>query len=156
MRRKVQYFSLALLAVLVGGILAWHIHRVYYFNPLTFKRDDVTTVSWNVYKNPVEMVIVYQPVHGEQTQYTTENQMEMNYVLSQLKDAKPTSYTPPTGLPAGQIWIQFRNPSSGIDYIDAVLHDNMSVDLLSQVNPVTVTHGLKNFVNEKRSSATPM
>ena len=157
MRRKTILFSSALLVVIIGGIVAWYIHQVYYFNPFTFKRDDVTTVAWNVYKNPMQMVIVYQPTHGAATQYTTENRSEMNYVLSQLKEAKPTSYKPPaSGLFNGQIWIQFRNPKNQNDYADAVLHNNMTVVLLQQVNPVTVTNGLKNFISQKRSTAKPM
>lgn len=157
MRRKTILFSSALLVVIIGGIVAWYIHQVYYFNPFTFKRDDVTTVAWNVYKNPMQMVIVYQPAHGAATQYTTENRSEMNYVLSQLKEAKPTSYKPPAnGLFNGQIWIQFRNPKNQNDYADAVLQNNMTVVLLQQVNPVTVTNGLKNFISQKRSTAKPM
>lgn len=157
MRRRIPLFSLALLVVIIVGIAAWQIHRVYYFNPFTFKRDAVTSVAWNVYKNPMQMVIVYQPDHGEQTQYTTENRSEMNYVLLQLKEAKPTTYKPPTnGLFNGQIWIQFRNPKNQNDYIDAVLHNSMTVALLQQANPVTVTSGLKIFIAEKRSSAKPM
>lgn len=102
------------------------------------------------------MDIVYQPVQGTQTRYTTENRSELNYVLSQLKQAKPTSYKPVIGSPTGQIWIQFRNPVSGDDYIDAVLHNNMTVDLLFQENPVTVTSGLKSFIEQKKSNATAM
>jgi hypothetical protein len=55
-----------------------------------FKKDQVTTVSWDLYKNPMELDIVYQPVHGTATRYTTESRSEINYVLSQLKQAKPT------------------------------------------------------------------
>ncbi|QSO50958.1 hypothetical protein JZ785_19045 [Alicyclobacillus curvatus] len=105
----------------------------------------------------MQMVIVYQPAHGAATQYTTENRSEMNYVLSQLKEVKPTSYKPPAnGLFNGQIWIQFRNPKNQNDYADAVLQNNMTVVLLQQVNPVTVTNGLKNFISQKRSTAKPM
>ncbi|KPV38943.1 hypothetical protein [Alicyclobacillus ferrooxydans] len=156
MRRRVWTLSLGLLAVILCGIVVWHIHRVYYFNPFTFKQDDVTTASWNVYKTPMEMDIVYQPVHGTQTRYTTENRSEINYVLTQLREGKPMSYKPIIGLSTGQIWIQFRNPVNQNDYVDAILRQNMKVALLAQQNPITVTSGLKRFVEAKKNSAKTM
>lgn len=152
MRRKISVFGLGILVVIIFGIAAWHVHRVYYFNPFTFKKDDVTTLSWNDYKNPMELSIVYQPGNGPQTSYETENRSEINYVLSELRKATPKSYHP-VDLPSGQIWIQFRNPISGHSYIVAILRNHMKVDLLSQKNPMTVTSGLRNFIEQKKSSA---
>lgn len=145
--------GLGMLVVVICGIAVWYTHRVYYFNPLTFKKDDVTNSSWNYYKNPMELDIVYQPADGGQTRYVTEDRSEIDYVLAQLKEAKPTSYSPIIGRPSGQIWIQLRNPVSQNDYVDAILLQNMKVALLAQQNPVTVTSGLKSFVEEKKSSA---
>jgi len=156
MGSKTKVIGLVMLVVIICGVVAWQIQRVYYFNPFTFKKDGVTAASWNFYKNPMQMDIVYQPVHGGVTRYTTENRSEINYVLSQLKLAEPTSYEPVIGRPTGQVWIEFRNPISGNDYIDAVLHNNMTVDLLFQENPVTVTSGLKRFVEQQKSSAKAM
>lgn len=152
MRVQVKLLGLVGSVLIICGVSAWQIHRVYYFNPLTFKRNAVTSAPWNEYKKPMELDVVYQPASGSTSRYSTENRTEINYVLSQLKEGqhvptyKSASWT-------GQIWVQFRNPVSGEDYVDAVIRDNFKVALLAQTYPVTVTSGLKEFIESKRTHA---
>lgn len=157
MSLRIRLLGLVTLVLMICGVVVWQVHRVYYFNPLMFKKDTVTPLPWADYKNPIELDVVYQhPTQGTQYRYTTQNRSEINYVLFQLKKATSISYEPNIGSPSDQVWIQFRNPVSQADYLDAVIHDNLKVVLLFQTDPVTVTNGLKDFVVEKQPYAKPM
>lgn len=155
MRVRTKLLGLAGIVLIICGVAAWQVHLVYYFSPLTFKRDTVTSEHWKEYKRPVELDVVYQSFYAASSRYTTENRREINYVLSQLKAGQPDiAYKSSRDIgQTGQIWMQFRDPVSGEDYIDAILRHNMKVALLGQTNPVTVTSGIKQFVLGKRKYA---
>ena len=153
--RKKSMGALAIILV-ICIVSAWQIHRVYYFNPLTFRQNAVTPALWTYYKNPMELDVWYQNFYGTSYRYTTKNRMEINYVLSELRNAHPeTAYTPSWDVgQRGQIWVQFHNPVSGNDYVNAIIRDNFRVDLLNGVNhPFEVTSGLKEFIEQKKSNA---
>lgn len=126
--RSYRITALVILVVLILSCVWIYIHRVYYFNPLTFRQDAVTPSPWKEYKRPMQVGFLSFNLHGTDYRYETTDSATVMYVISQLKSGKETSnYTiQQDSLKSGDIYL--RNPVTGELYFDGMIFGNEIVE----------------------------
>lgn len=87
--------SMCLATVLAASIGVWtYIRQVYFFNPLTFHKDDVTYLPFKWYRNPL-LVEYHQSNHINQKKdvsFTNRNDVEA--MIQRLRQAEPLPTAP--------------------------------------------------------------
>jgi hypothetical protein len=78
--RKLIYVTLVLLAIF-GSI---YVYFNYFFNPLTFRQDNITYLSWSDYTRPVQVEYLLFDEKGCKKK-TVNNEAEVQRVFDQLK-----------------------------------------------------------------------
>jgi hypothetical protein len=75
------------------------ISRVYFFNPFTFKKDNITYSDWHQYKNPVSLTIEYYDEQFKGVHKTIQKKDTLLYILNELKTSpriSKSNYEAPT------------------------------------------------------------
>lgn len=72
----------AVIAILIYGI----INYFFLFNPLSYRKDSVTTAEWYEYKEPIEVVYYYWDTNdGWKETNIVRSKKEALYIVSELK-----------------------------------------------------------------------
>jgi hypothetical protein len=72
-----------LIRIMALLLAAW-IHPGFFFNPLTFHKDDVTYLPWSWYKSPLRLEYVDQSTNQVRMR-TVDDQAEVRRVFAELK-----------------------------------------------------------------------
>jgi hypothetical protein len=78
-----KLFILVFISIFLIGTLVY-INTTYYFNPIIFKKDEVTYLDWNWYKNPLTLEYLVLENDGWKVKYV-DDVKEIKFVFSQLK-----------------------------------------------------------------------
>lgn len=75
----------------ITGFIIFQVN--FFFNPITFKRDEVTYLPWSWYKNPLVLeYLVDDGNHPGWKVYDVTDSAEIKYIFSELKRAPVVDY----------------------------------------------------------------
>lgn len=76
-------------ALIVGIIL----NSIFLFNPLTFRKDDITPFDWHDYRKPIEVVYYYWDTNeGWKETNIVKDGKEARFIVSELKKVNEIEY----------------------------------------------------------------
>ncbi|RXJ04394.1 hypothetical protein DS745_03140 [Anaerobacillus alkaliphilus] len=84
-KSKRNWYIVGVVTMLLGGIWLFF-HFTYFFNPLTFKKDDVTYLPWSWYENPLTIEYMVLEDEGWQGKIVDDGS-EVKFVIDQLKSS---------------------------------------------------------------------
>jgi hypothetical protein len=75
-------FAFVVIALIVGIVL----NSIFLFNPLTFRKDDITPYDWQDYRKPIEVVYYYwDTIVGWKEVSIVQGGKEAKFIVSELK-----------------------------------------------------------------------
>lgn len=86
-RKWMSLFAVAVIAAVCG--VGWYFHQTYFFNPLTFRNNNVVYLPFRWYRNPLQV-----QVWGQETPssppviYTTFDKNQIQFVLKELENGQ--------------------------------------------------------------------
>ncbi|MRH41645.1 hypothetical protein GH741_03030 [Aquibacillus halophilus] len=84
-----KWIIVGLLLLVTLGTGWYYISQNYFFNPITFEKDNVTYLDWSFYQNPLQIdYMVRNENHKWETTSIREKE-EIHYVFNKLKEANP-------------------------------------------------------------------
>lgn len=149
-RKKVLITSLIVIVVLLG----FFINTKYFFNPILYKKDNITYLPWNWYTNP--MSIEYNSLdlissYGWKT-IKIKDKQEINLVFEELKKSEQISeYKTVNSKILNEIIIR---PSNDSVVLDAFIYDNGKIARVNSTGTfVRLTSKLTELVNKRMKEA---
>ncbi|MGE5490649.1 MAG: hypothetical protein ACM31P_05120 [Actinomycetota bacterium] len=134
-------------------LVVW-IHPGFFFNPLTFHKDDVTYLPWSWYKSPLRLEYVDQSPPRNRAR-VVDDQAEVRHVMAELK--KGLNAAPDDGAQTGEPYVvAIRLAPDGYDVL--LVHGTIGSNFARLSNgkgnvPVLLTGDLRHLVEQRVAEA---
>ncbi|MDB5053197.1 MAG: hypothetical protein JWM44_1247 [Bacilli bacterium] len=146
--------------ILVVSVISIYINHIYFFNPISFKQDKITYLSWNWYKKPLQVEYL---VAGEKLKtYIFQDSSEVKIVISELKKSSPINQQQSTSDTEGNkamITVDIRqlqdgNNAPGIILLHAQGYEGSSTIRTGRImETFKITDDLKNLIEKRVKQA---
>ena len=165
--RKRWLFLTSLLVILCGFLIYYQ--RTYFFNPLTFRNNNVLYLPYSWYKKPLQVQVVELNLGSPANDvgYTTFDPNQIRFVIRELEKGsvvQPPTY-PDTETTIIHIWLRSGSkPDSSIlqdAYIQLPAHSDVAQIYTEDSNHafpeyISLTHDLQKWVTNVLKQATPI
>jgi len=123
----------------------------YFFNPLTFKQNEVTHLPWRWYKNPLQLEYAVLDEDGWKM-ITVTDHAEIGLVFRELQNG--AKQAPTGGEPAGrQVWLGVRRQTDGAILLSVTGQEQASTCQIADETCVILTDRLQQLLEQRLQQA---
>ncbi len=142
------------IAVLAIAAIAGYvfISNVYFFNPLLFRRNEITYLPWSWYKNPLQIEYCVLDEDGWRFTKSTDADEIRDFFRELQKGISQTSETP-DNQDRASVWVAVRRLDDGVVLLALKGHEDGKRFMVQDNVPVQLSDSLRSLLQNRLSEA---